>query len=220
MLQSGIKSSRVFLALFRQSDRCLCCKVLNCQVNEYGKPRGKPGSEEIDSDRRRIDDTSIGAKIQSLKANYEITGAPRSPKMPIDTRELMEAIAIVADERQVRVAVKQSGKGAAICAACSFAGGMLLGPVGLAVGGAAGGIAAYKMTSGTFRPLGEVILNDLTDGQREQLVQHVSKAVAEIHPSDVVMLLPLIVQNASIQQAVLNTVMSFVTNELRMQIVD
>nr|CAA16811.1 EG:171E4.4 [Drosophila melanogaster] len=56
--------------------------------------------------------------------------------MPIDTRELMEAIAIVADERNVRVAVKQSGKGAAICAACSFAGGMLLGPVGLAVGGA------------------------------------------------------------------------------------
>jgi len=161
--------------------------------------------------------------------------------MPIDTRELMEAIAIVADERNVRVAVKQSGKGAAICAACSFAGGMLLGPVGLAVGGAAGGIAAYKMTSGkrrrtpvlslttfplpssrtgTFRPLGEVILNDLTDAQREQLVQHVTMAVADIHPTDVVMLLPLIVQNASIQQAVLNTVMSFVTNELRMQIVD
>ncbi|XP_017134049.1 protein C19orf12 homolog [Drosophila elegans] len=140
--------------------------------------------------------------------------------MPIDTRELMEAIAIVADERNVRVTVKQSGKGAAICAACSFAGGMLLGPVGLAVGGAAGGIAAYKMTSGSFRPLGEVILNDLTDAQREQLVQHVSKAVADIHPTDFVMLLPLIVQNASIQQAVLNTVMSFVTNELRMQIVD
>ncbi|KAH8309990.1 hypothetical protein KR044_004248 [Drosophila immigrans] len=140
--------------------------------------------------------------------------------MPIDTRELMEAIAIVADEENVRVAVKQSGKGTAICAACCFAGGMLMGPVGLAVGGAAGGIAAYKMTSGTFRPLGEVILNDLTDRQREMLVQHVSKAVAEIHPTDVVMLLPLITQNASIYQAVLSTVMSFVTNELRMQIVD
>lgn len=140
--------------------------------------------------------------------------------MPIDTRELMEAIAIVADEQNVRVAVKQSGKGTAICAACCFAGGLLMGPVGLAVGGAAGGIAAYKMTSGSFRPLGEVILNDLTDRQREQLVQHVTKAVADIHPTDIVMLLPLIAQNASIQQTVLNTIMSFVTNELRMQIVD
>ncbi|XP_030378217.1 protein C19orf12 homolog [Scaptodrosophila lebanonensis] len=140
--------------------------------------------------------------------------------MPVDTRELMEAIAIIADEQQVRVAVKQSAKGAAICAASSFAGGMLMGPVGLAIGGAAGGIAAYKMTSGKFRPLGEVILNDLTDRQREQLVQHVSKAVAEIHPSDVVMLLPLLMNNASIQQAVLKTVVSFVSNELRMQIID
>ncbi|XP_023167190.1 protein C19orf12 homolog [Drosophila hydei] len=140
--------------------------------------------------------------------------------MPIDTRELMEAIAIIADERNIRVAVKQSGKGTAICAACCFAGGLLMGPVGLAVGGAAGGIAAYKMTSGTFKPLGEVILNDLTDAQREQLVQHVTTAVADVHPTDLVMLLPLITQNASIQQAVLNTIMSFVSNELRMQIVD
>ncbi|EDW06215.1 protein C19orf12 homolog [Drosophila mojavensis] len=140
--------------------------------------------------------------------------------MPIDTRELMEAIAIIADERNIRVAVKQSGKGTAICAACCFAGGLLMGPVGLAVGGAAGGIAAYKLTSGTFRPLGEVILNDLTDAQREQLVQHVTTAVADVRPTDLVMLLPLITQNASIQQAVLNTIMSFVTNELRMQIID
>ncbi|TDG39980.1 hypothetical protein AWZ03_013599 [Drosophila navojoa] len=140
--------------------------------------------------------------------------------MPIDTRELMEAIAIIADERNIRVAVKQSGKGTAICAACCFAGGLLMGPVGLAVGGAAGGIAAYKMTSGTFRPLGEVILNDLTDSQREQLVQHVTTAVADVRPTDLVMLVPLITQNASIQQAVLNTIMSFVTNELRMQIID
>lgn len=56
--------------------------------------------------------------------------------------------------------------------------------------------------------------------QREQLVQHVTKAVAEVHPTDLVMLLPLITQNASVQQAVLSTIMSFVTNELRMQIVD
>ncbi|XP_068159118.1 protein Nazo-like [Drosophila tropicalis] len=140
--------------------------------------------------------------------------------MPIDTRELMSAIAIVADDQNVRVTVKQSGKGAAICCACSFAGGMLLGPVGLAVGGAAGGIAAYKLTSGSFRPLGEIILNDLTDAQREQLVQHVTKAVQDVHPTDLAMLLPLIMSNVPVQQAVLNTVMSFVTNELRMQILD
>lgn len=68
--------------------------------------------------------------------------------------------------------------------------------------------------------MGEIILHDLTDTQREQLVQHVTQAIAEVHPTDIVMLLPLITQNATIHQAVLNTVLSFVTNELRMQIVD
>lgn len=70
--------------------------------------------------------------------------------MPIDARELIEAISVLADERNVRVAVKQSGKGAIICGACCFAGGLLLGPAGLAVGGVAGGVVAYNMTKGKF----------------------------------------------------------------------
>lgn len=68
--------------------------------------------------------------------------------MPIDGRELIEAISVLADGQNVRVTVKQSGKGAIICAACCFAGGLLMGPPGLAIGGAAGGVAAYKMTTG------------------------------------------------------------------------
>uniref|UniRef100_A0A1A9UUY5 Uncharacterized protein n=1 Tax=Glossina austeni TaxID=7395 RepID=A0A1A9UUY5_GLOAU len=140
--------------------------------------------------------------------------------MPIDNRELIQAISVIADERNVRVAVKQCGKGAAICAAGSFVGGMLLGPLGLAIGGAAGGLAAYKATQGSFRPLGEVLMNDLTDTQKECLVNHVTKAVERIHPTDLVMLLPLILNNAAIQEAVFKTVFSFVRNELRLEIVD
>ncbi|KAM7346503.1 protein Nazo isoform 1-T2 [Cochliomyia hominivorax] len=140
--------------------------------------------------------------------------------MPIDGRELIEAISVLADEQNVRVTVKQSGKGAVICGACCFAGGLLMGPPGLAIGGAAGGVVAYKMTQGSFRPLGDVIINDLTDSQKEQLVQHVTKAVQDAHPTDLVMLLPLIMNNVSIQQAVLKTVISFVSSELRMQIID
>ncbi|XP_065366525.1 protein C19orf12 homolog [Calliphora vicina] len=140
--------------------------------------------------------------------------------MPIDGRELIEAISVLADEQNVRVTVKQSGKGAIVCGACCFAGGLLLGPAGLAIGGAAGGVVAYKMTKGSFRPLGDVIINDLTDTQKEQLVQHVTKAVQDVHPTDLVMLLPLIMNNLSIQQAVLKTVVSFVSNELRLQVID
>ncbi|XP_036319306.1 protein C19orf12 homolog [Rhagoletis pomonella] len=140
--------------------------------------------------------------------------------MPIDARELMEAISIIANQRNVRVTAKQAGKGAMVCAASAFAGGLLLGPLGLVVGSTAGGLMAYKMTSGTFRPLADVLLNDLTDRQQEQLVRHVNNAVAQFEISDLALLLPLIMNNASIQQAVLKTAISFVSNELNLQIID
>ncbi|XP_011181993.1 protein C19orf12 homolog [Zeugodacus cucurbitae] len=140
--------------------------------------------------------------------------------MPVDTRELIEAISILANERNVQVTMKQSAKGAMVCAASAFTGGILLGPVGLAIGGTAGGLMAYKMTSGSFRPLADVLLNDLTDDQQERLVQHVNNAVREFQISDLALLLPLLMNNASIQQAVLKTAISFVSNELRCQIID
>ncbi|XP_039958257.1 protein C19orf12 homolog [Bactrocera neohumeralis] len=140
--------------------------------------------------------------------------------MPVNTRELMEAIAIIANERNVQVTMKQSAKGAMVCAATAFIGGILLGPVGLAAGGTAGGLMAYKMTGGTFRPLADVLLNDLNDAQQERLVRHVNNAVAEFAISDLAMLLPLLMNNAGIQQAVLNTAISFVTNELKCQVIE
>nr|XP_014089018.1 protein C19orf12 homolog [Bactrocera oleae] len=140
--------------------------------------------------------------------------------MPVDGRELIKAISIIANERNVKVTMKQTTKGAMVCAASAFAAGILLGPVGLAIGGTAGGLMAYKMTNGTFRPLADVLLNDLNDDQQERLVRHVNNALAEFAISDLAMLLPLLMNNANIQQAVLKTVTSFVSNELRCQIID
>lgn len=70
--------------------------------------------------------------------------------MPVATGELIKAIAVLADREDVRVSVKQSAKGAIVAGTCCFIGGILLGPPGLAIGGVAGGITAYKMTKGKF----------------------------------------------------------------------
>ncbi|KAL5276021.1 C19orf12 family protein [Megaselia abdita] len=140
--------------------------------------------------------------------------------MPVSTGELIQAFAVLADRQDVRVSVKQSAKGAIIAGTCCFIGGMLLGPPGLAIGGVAGGVTAYKMTQGTFRPVSDVIMNDLSDREKEALVNHVRNAVAEFEVTDLALLLPLLLSNVSIQQAVLKTVVTFVTNEMRMSIVD
>lgn len=54
--------------------------------------------------------------------------------MPINTNELLNIIAQVSEERGIKVAVCGSLKGAALTSATTFIGGLLLGPVGLAVG--------------------------------------------------------------------------------------
>lgn len=67
--------------------------------------------------------------------------------MPVDIEEFIHGIAMLADNRNMRVTLKQSGKGAAVCGAMCFVGGLIGGPVGLAVGGTLGGVTAYKMSS-------------------------------------------------------------------------
>lgn len=69
-----------------------------------------------------------------------------------------------------------------------------------------------------FRPVGDIIRNNLTVRQKEMLHEHIVNTVRQIQPIDVVALLPLLMNSASIQQAVIKTVISFVQNEMRMHI--
>lgn len=69
-----------------------------------------------------------------------------------------------------------------------------------------------------FRPVGDIIRNDLSAMQQERLYEHIVNAVRQIEPIDVLTLAPLLMGSASVQQAVLKTVISFISNELKMQI--
>lgn len=46
--------------------------------------------------------------------------------MPVNTQELMNAIGIITDERNMRVSIRQSGKAAIITGTTTFVGGMVL----------------------------------------------------------------------------------------------
>ncbi|XP_034660435.1 protein C19orf12 homolog [Drosophila subobscura] len=140
--------------------------------------------------------------------------------MPIDTGELIKALAILADRRGVQVTFKESAKGAAICAAAALMGGLLGGPRGLALGGAIGSIAAYGLTEGKFKSLGEIILEDLTESQRIELKEHVTNAMANIGYSDVLNIGALLLSNGRVQDVAFNVLKSFATEQLGLTIVN
>lgn len=69
------------------------------------------------------------------------------------TSELMNALAILADNEELKVTLKQSGKGGLICGAMCMIGGILAGPPGLLVGGALGSVAAFAHGKGMNHPI-------------------------------------------------------------------
>lgn len=166
--------------------------------------------------------------------------------MPVDVEEFLQGLAILADNHNLRVTLKQSGKGAAVCGAMCFIGGLLGGPPGLAIGGTLGGITAYRMSNSMFnvndkliffilklnhksillinssiliiidfRTVGDIIRHDLTTEEKWRLQEHIVNSVRGVHPTDLAILMPLILNTPSLQEAVLKTVVTFISNEMR-----
>lgn len=71
-----------------------------------------------------------------------------------------------------------------------------------------------------FRTVGDIIRNDLSSEEKERLQEHIINAVRQLHPADAVMLLPLIMNTPSLQEAALKTAVTFITNEMRYAIVN
>lgn len=166
--------------------------------------------------------------------------------MPVDLEEFLQGLAILADNHNLRVTLKQSGKGAVVCGAMCFIGGLLGGPPGLAIGGTLGGITAYRMSNSMFnvndkliffilklnhksvllinssiliiidfRTVGDIIRHDLTTEEKWRLQEHIVNSVRGVHPTDLAILMPLILNTPSLQEAVLKTVVTFISNEMR-----
>lgn len=140
--------------------------------------------------------------------------------MPINSREILNVVTELTEDRRVCVTITESLKGGCIAATTTVIGGILLGPAGLAVGGVVGGCAAAIMSRDKFKPIPQIIMNDMTDAQRERLVASVSTVIADLRVEDAALLLPLLLNNPGAKEAVLRSVFAFLQNEMQLQIMD
>ncbi|XP_049836584.1 protein C19orf12 homolog [Schistocerca gregaria] len=133
--------------------------------------------------------------------------------MPLSTREIMEALAIVAEHENVKVAVRKSVTGGVITCLTTICGGLLAGRFGMALGSTVGGITAYIMNN-NFKPLPQILMEDLSVHQKEELVRSVRTVVNNIRVEDAVMLATLIVGNKTLSKTVLQLVVNFLRTQM------
>nr|XP_053626372.1 protein C19orf12 homolog isoform X2 [Cherax quadricarinatus] len=93
--------------------------------------------------------------------------------MPLNTKEVLHLVEQLCEEKQLRVAVRESVKGGMLAGGTTLIGGLLGGPFGLALGGAVGGLTAAYLSQGKFKSVVSIIRHDLTAAQRQRLANSV-----------------------------------------------
>lgn len=71
---------------------------------------------------------------------------------------------------------------------------------------------------GRYRSVVDVIMYDMTPTQQRMLAESVNTIIAEIRIEDFTILLPLILNNASVKELVLREIVTFIQNEMRMSV--
>uniref|UniRef100_I3J6B7 Chromosome 19 open reading frame 12 n=1 Tax=Oreochromis niloticus TaxID=8128 RepID=I3J6B7_ORENI len=124
--------------------------------------------------------------------------------MPARMDDVMRLCCEVSAHEEIKVAVKNSTKGAMVAGGSAFVGGLLGGPPGIAVGGAVGGLLGSWLTSGQFRPL--------------QLYESIMAVLGNLDWTDAAQLVSFVMGNSTLQQQVAAALISYVTKELRAEV--
>ena len=77
---------------------------------------------------------------------------------------------------------------------------------------------AYLKTDGKFKPVSQVIMYEMDEIQRQQLVGSVQTILNDLDAADTMQLLVLLNGNAALKARVLTEVTSFIQNQLHMAV--
>lgn len=84
-------------------------------------------------------------------------------------------------------------------------------------GGAVGGLLGWRMTSGQFKPVPEIIM-ELPPQQQRKLYRDVMGVLGSLDWTDAMQLIALVMGNASMQERVMAAILTYITRELHAEI--
>lgn len=158
--------------------------------------------------------------------------------------DVMKLCCELSANHQIQATVKGSGKGAAAAGGLAFAGGLVGGPLGIAVGqcenaseqysispvlllnsppplpfppslgGAVGGLLGCWLTSGQFKPLPQIIV-ELSPQQQQKLYGDLMAILGDIQWTDFAQLTALVMGNAALKQQLTGALLGYITKELQ-----
>lgn len=81
-------------------------------------------------------------------------------------------------------------------------------------GGMLGGVLGSWLTSGTFRPLPQILM-ELPPSQKQKLYKDVVAVLGNLNWTDAAQLIALVMGNATLQQRVTAVLLNYIAKELR-----
>ncbi|XP_018575671.1 protein C19orf12 homolog isoform X2 [Anoplophora glabripennis] len=129
---------------------------------------------------------------------------------------LIEICEVLAEREELKVTCKLAAKDALIAGFGAFAGALIAGPIGVAVGGTAASIATALNSRGKYRSVVDILRYDLTPTQQAKLTEAVKKAVNNVNVDDVAMLMTIVLTSTTLKEAILKELASFLLKELNL----
>ena len=133
--------------------------------------------------------------------------------MVLAYQDIMEVVRVLSEDRNMVVTVKESGKGALVTGGVAGLGGLLLGPIGLALGGAVGGAMAAVWAGDKFRPLHKVITEEMTQHQRDRMVECLRNVLTNIEATDALALVAAVQGNQALKARLATEMVTFLSQQ-------
>ncbi|XP_045675147.1 protein C19orf12 homolog isoform X2 [Phyllostomus hastatus] len=136
--------------------------------------------------------------------------------MSVTVEDVMRLLCSISKEKKMRVTIKHSLRGGVVAGVTTAIGGLLLGPPGLALGGALGGLLAWA-TSEEFQPVPQILM-ELPLAKKVKLCNQFMAIVRGLDWTDAVTLTALVMGRVDLKQQLIHMVVGYLTKELKAKV--